>query len=125
MRLDELLTSEAILTEIGLRLQRYRLERNLTQDQLADLAGVGRATLQRLERGESVQTTSLIKLLRTLDLLGALDAAIPAAVDSPIAALEREQRQRTRQRSSGRRASSGPGRDGGTPWSWGDEEPGK
>ena len=120
MRFDDLLTSEAVLTELGARLQRHRVERNLTQDQMADLSGVGRATLQRLERGESVQTTSMIKLLQALDLLGALDAAIPEALDLPIAALEREQRKRTRQRGSGRRASL---RDTGAPWSWGDQEP--
>jgi transcriptional regulator with XRE-family HTH domain len=111
------------LTELGARLQHYRLERNLTQEQMAELAGVGRATLQRLERGESVQMTSMIKLLRALDLLGALDAALPEQLDSPIAALEREQRKRTRQRGSGRRAGRGPGREGGAPWSWGDQEP--
>lgn len=124
MRFVELMTDQAVLTELGARLQRHRVERNLTQDQTADLAGVGRATLQRLERGESVQMTSMVKLLRALDLLGGLDAAIPARVEFPISQLEREQRHRARQRGTGRRADPPTPHDSEEPWSWSDEVPG-
>lgn len=116
MRFDELHTDAAVLAELGRRLERHRLERNLTQEELAAEAGIGRATLQRIERGESVQATSLIKLLRTLGLLGALDAAIPATVELPIARLERALR-RPRQRARARRAAAPPD----APWRWGDE----
>jgi transcriptional regulator with XRE-family HTH domain len=101
MYLDNLTTDAAVLAELGRRLTRHRLERNLTQSELAAEAGVGQATVQRAERGESVQMTSMIKLLRTLGLLGGLDAAIPESIDLPIAQLEREQRKR-RRRASGR-----------------------
>jgi len=94
MHLDELNTDDAVLAELGRRLERHRLERNRTQAEMADEAGIGRATLQRLERGKSVQLTSMIKLLRTLGLLAALDAAVPESIDLPIAQLEREQRTR-------------------------------
>jgi transcriptional regulator with XRE-family HTH domain len=106
MQLDELMTDAAVLTELGRRLTRHRLERNLTQAQLATEAGVGQATVQRAERGESVQMTSMIKLLRTLGLLGGLDVAIPESIDLPIAQLEREQRKR-RRRASGRQRRAG------------------
>jgi transcriptional regulator with XRE-family HTH domain len=122
MRLDELRTDEAVLRELGARLERLRLARNRSQLELAQDAGVGRATVQRVERGESVQATSLIKLLRVLGLLGELDAAIPQAVDSPIADLERQGRP-ARRRASGRRPSPSPS-DEARPWRWGDEEPG-
>jgi putative transcriptional regulator len=124
MRFDELMTDRAVLVELGARLERHRLERNLTQDQLAELAGVGRATLQRLERGDSVQMTSMVKLLRALDLLGGLDAAIPARVELPIAQLERAQRQRLRQRGSGQRSGANTSSDADERWSWGDGGPG-
>lgn len=116
MRIDELTTDAAVLAELGHRLERQRVERNRTQAELAAEAGIGRATLQRIERGESVQATSLVKLLRTLGLLAALEAAIPETVELPIAQLEREQR-RPRQRVRGRR-SDAPASE---PWRWGDE----
>ncbi|HEV7495992.1 helix-turn-helix transcriptional regulator [Baekduia sp.] len=118
MHLTELLTDDAALAELGQRLARHRVARNRTQAELAKEAGIGRATLQRLERGESVQMTSLIRLLRTLGLLGALDAAIPETIAFPIAQLERERRgERQRVRTS----SDDPAAKEAAPWRWGDE----
>jgi transcriptional regulator with XRE-family HTH domain len=119
MQLNETTTDAAVLTELGCRLERHRLERNLTQAELAAEAGVGQATVQRAERGESVQMTSMIKLLRALELLSALDVAIPESIELPIAQLEREQRGR-RRRARGRRGarSSEPT---GERWEWGSE----
>jgi transcriptional regulator with XRE-family HTH domain len=128
MHLDELMTDAAVLAELGRRLARHRIERNWTQAELAAEAGVGQATVQRAERGESVQMTSMIKLLRTLELLGALDLAVPESIDLPIARLEREQRKLRRRasgRSRGRGRAGGRARPGGEsaerPWRWGDE----
>src|ERR1700749_1496557 len=91
MQIDDYQTDAAVLTTLGQRLARHRLERNWTQAELAAGAGVGQATVQRAERGESVQMTSMVKLLRALELLGGLDAAIPESIELPIAKLEREQ----------------------------------
>ena len=119
MRLHELMNDDAVLAELGRRLERHRVESNRTQAEMAAQAGIGRATLQRLERGESVQMTSMIKLLRTIGLLAALDAAVPESIDLPIAQLEREQR-KTRQRARGNRGGS-PAESAGEPWTWGAE----
>ena len=133
MHLDEATTTNAaVLAELGRRLERHRLERNWTQAELAADAGVGQATVQRAERGQSVQMTSMVKLLRALELLGGLDAAIPESIELPIAQLEREQREQrgNRRRASGRgraRTSdqSGQGHPSVEPtdqtWTWGDE----
>ena len=110
MRLDEATTDAAVLAELGLRLERHRLERNWTQAEMAAEAGLGQATVQRAERGESVQMTSMIKLLRTLGLLAGLDLAIPESIDLPIAQLEREQR-KIRRRARGRRGGRGGARE--------------
>ena len=115
------MTDAAVLAELGRRLARHRIERNWTQAELAAEAGVGQATVQRAERGESVQMTSMIKLLRTLGLLGGLDAAVPEAIELPIAQLEREQRKRRRRARGGR--GDPPAESSEQPWSWG-EEPG-
>ena len=118
MQLDELLTNDALLGELGRRLERHRLQRNMTQPELAQEAGIGRATLQRIEAGASVQTTSLVKLLRALDLLAGLDAAVPAHVERPIAQLERERRgERKRARAS--QGSASPERE---TWAWGEQD---
>jgi transcriptional regulator with XRE-family HTH domain len=116
------MTDTAVLAELGRRLERHRLERNWTQAVLAAEAGVGQATVQRAERGESVQMTSMIKLLRALGLLGALDVAIPESIDLPIAQLERDQRKR-RRRASGRGRGRKRAVPDEQPWRWG-EEPG-
>jgi transcriptional regulator with XRE-family HTH domain len=131
MQFDKLLTGAAVLAELGHRLERHRLERNWTQAELAAEAGIGQATVQRAERGESVQMTSMIKLLRALGLLAGFDLAVPESIDLPIARLEREQR-RVRRRASGRsrgrdrdRGRSYPAGESGEsderPWAWGDE----
>jgi transcriptional regulator with XRE-family HTH domain len=119
MMLYELLTNDAVLAELGRRLERQRLSRNLTQDQMAEEAGIGRATLQRLERGQSVQTTSLIKLLRALELLQSLDVALPEVLERPIAQLEDERRRKPRQRARARGRGRAKSTEG--PWRWGDE----
>jgi transcriptional regulator with XRE-family HTH domain len=122
MRLDELTTDAAVLDELGLRLERHRLERNWTQAELALEAGLGQATVQRAEGGHSIQMTSMIKLLRTLELLEGLDEAIPQSIDLPIAQLDRPGRQ-GRRRASGRRGGRTPtrGARGEEPWRWGNE----
>jgi len=117
MHFDNDLTTSAVLAELGARLARQRLERDLTQDELATEAGVGRATLQRLESGQSVQLTSLVRLLRVLGLLDGLDAVVPEPVPSPIERLKMQGRRR--QRATGRRDEPAPE---GT-WTWGDDQP--
>jgi len=122
MQLSALLTNDAVLVELGRRLERHRLESNRTQAEMAEEAGIGRATLQRLERGQSVQSVSLVKVLRALGLLQALDVALPETLELPIAELEREQR-RGRQRARARRG--GPAAKlAEQAWRWG-EEPGE
>ena len=124
MHFDETTTNAGVLAELGRRLERHRLERNLTQAEMALQAGIGQATVQRAERGDSVQMTSMIKMLRTLGLLGALDLALPESIDLPIAQLEREQR-KIRRRGRGRRgsASADSTEAAQEPWRWG-REPG-
>lgn len=122
MYFDELTTDAAVLEELGRRLERHRLERNWTQAELAAEAGLGQATVQRAERGHSIQMTSTIKLLRTLGLLEGLDEAIPESIDLPIAQLDHPRRS-GRRRASGRRGSPtpAPGARDEEPWRWGNE----
>lgn len=108
-------TDAAILAELGDRLSRRRLQRNLTQAQLAREAGVSKRTVIRLERGESSQVTNLIRVVRALGLLGNLDALVPPPPTSPLEQLRSRAKER-RRASPGVKKSAPP-----TKWTWGDE----
>ncbi len=90
------LTDEAVLEELGRRIARARLERNVGQADLAAEAGVGVATLKRLEAGHSVASTSLIRVLRALGLLEGLERLVPEPLPSPIEQLALRGRRRKR-----------------------------
>lgn len=124
MKITADMTDPALLTELGARLERTRLERDLTQAQLAAAASVGVNTVKRLEGGEGATLTNVLRVLRALDLLGGLDRAIPEPVPSPMQQLRLRGLQR--RRASGRHAAPPPPAPGeGDPgdWRWGDEAP--
>src|SRR5690606_10512391 len=101
MKITSDLTDAAALAELGARLQHQRVQAGITQAELAARAGVSRSTVDRLERGHSVQLTSLIRVLRELGLLAALDALLPAAVATPMELLENKGRRKRARRTRG------------------------
>jgi transcriptional regulator with XRE-family HTH domain len=107
-------TDQAILTEIGERLSRARLDKNLSQAQLALEAGVSKRTIERMEAGESVQITSFVRVLRALGRIEALDGIIPESDGRPMDLLRRQGKRRQR---AARSEESG----GDKPWSWGED----
>ena len=112
---DEI-SDEMVLEELGSRIARYRLNRNLTQAALAREAGVSKRTLHRIEHGHSAQVTNWIRLIRAFGLLGNLDVLIPEPAISPIQQVKMRGRDRKRASSSQQQRLSGE------PWTWGDEE---
>lgn len=98
---DERWTDEAVMAELGERLEHRRLERNETQAELAARAGVDRTTVIRIEQGGGGTVKALLRILRAHGLLDGLDALVPPPAPSPIALLEHQGRRR--QRASGRR----------------------
>ncbi|HEX5853513.1 MAG TPA: helix-turn-helix domain-containing protein [Solirubrobacteraceae bacterium] len=122
MKISQHLSDEAVLSELGMRLGRTRLERNLTQRELACEAGVERKAVQRIEAGEAVNLTSLIRVLRPLGLLDALDRLVAEPMPSPIELLKLHGK--TRRRASGERRKRTLEEREATSWRWGDEKPG-
>lgn len=120
MLLDSNSDDRTVLEELGRRLARTRLERNLSQQQLAHEAGVSKATIERLEAGQPTKSNNLVRVLRAMGLLDALDRLIPPPLPSPVERLRLQGRQRQRAR-GGRQEKA---QDEARPWRWGDEEGG-
>ncbi|MDF1838262.1 MAG: helix-turn-helix transcriptional regulator [Planctomycetota bacterium] len=104
-----------VLETLGQRLAAERLRNNWTQTHLAEVAGVSRATVQRLEQGESTQLTNLVRILRALDLVRNLDALVPATSVSPLEMWRSD-------RSLRQRASTKPVEAPSSPWQWGEDQ---
>lgn len=107
-------SDSAVQKALGDRLARIRLERNLTQTELADQAGVSKRTVERLEGGGSTQLSSFIRICRALGLLERLEQLVPAPVPSPIEQLALRGKRRLRARPRTEPAER-------KPWKWGDE----
>ena len=56
------------LADLGEQIRTARRAANLTQADLIKRAGISRDTLSRLERGEPVDTPTLLKVLQALNL---------------------------------------------------------
>ena len=82
-------SDQAVLEELGERLARRRISMRMNQADLAERAGVGKRTVERIEGGQSAQATTLVRLFRVLELLPALDALIPAESARPMELLRR------------------------------------
>jgi transcriptional regulator with XRE-family HTH domain len=121
MRIQSQLTDGAVLEELGRRLRRTRLERNLTQIELATEAGIERKVVQRIEAGGPVGLVSFVRLLRALDLLDGLDRLVPEPAPSPVELLKLHGKQRQRAAGSRAKGGSGHGQAADGSWRWGDE----
>lgn len=100
------MSDKAILAELGERLSRRRLNRNMTQEELAVASGVARRLVQRLEGGHGCSLENLMRILRALGMLGQLDAFLPEAAISPLQMAKTRGRERLR--ASGRRGGHPP-----------------
>jgi transcriptional regulator with XRE-family HTH domain len=68
---------DALVRELGIRLQRRRLQLGMSQEDVAYAAGLTRSHYQQLEKGRSRPATAANPSLRTLiALCGALDTTL-------------------------------------------------
>lgn len=94
------ITAAAYAEEIGERLKQARLNRDLTQADVAALAGVARKTVLNAEKGK-VQLDILIAILMALNLTEQMDNFLPKQDISPLQLAKLQGKKR--QRASGQR----------------------
>ena len=98
-------SSEYIASVFGERLKRLRLNKDMTQVEVAEKAWIKRRTVLNAEKGD-VRLSDLIAILRALDMLGNLDVLIPEVPYSPIQLLKLQGR--VRKKASGKNKKAKP-----------------
>lgn len=115
VKIEKTLADITILTELGLRIVRRRIDLKLTQAELAERSGVAKRTLERIEAGASAQMLNLIRIFRVLNLLPNLDRMIPEAMPGPMELLRSKGKVRQRAAKSRKKQVSGKA------WTWDDK----
>lgn len=85
MKIKNSTPGNQILKELGARLARIRKQRGYSQSKLAQDAGIGVATLRRLEAGHDTQMETWLKLMKSLQMISSIDALLPEVYQSPMA----------------------------------------
>lgn len=90
------MSDKSIISFIGEYIKHQRLTQNKTQAKIAEIAGINRWTMSKIENGEPISLMSLIQILRALDLLDILNIFKVQTQISPLelAKLEKQKRQR-------------------------------
>lgn len=118
MKINKSLSDSEILIEIGKRIKAARIRKSYTQAHFAEISGVSKGTVANVESGESVQFGNLLKILRELDCINALELLLPSSESSPMELIHTTY-EHTRQRVR-HVASRAP--DYNTTWKWGEDE---
>ena len=118
MKITSDLTDSAVLRELGERLERRRIDAGLTQERLAEEAGISKRTAERIEAGHSTDLVMLLRVLRVLKLLDALDQWVPDLPPSPLVLLKGRGRARKRVRHSRRPPDGLAAPKAAAPWKW-------
>lgn len=117
MKITSQLSDRSVLQELGARLARVRLERDLTQAVLAEQAGVSKRTVERLESGEvAAQLSGFLRVCRALGLAERFELLVPEQADGPMTQLKAQGRKRRRATGRKAKAAGAP-----KPWTWGEQ----
>lgn len=116
MNLNGDLSNDQLLQVVGERLTKLRLGRSLTQEQLAEEAGLGLRTIQRMESGgTSTRLDGFLRVCRVLGVLDRLELLLPDPGPSPIDQLKLQGKVRRRVRHRKPKPGDKP------EWTWGEE----
>lgn len=90
MKFDVVMTEDEALCEAGKRLAQIRLSRNITQQELAQRAGVSKRSLERLEAGEGgLRLYVFFAVCGVLGLMSGFESLLPEVQLSPQDILEK------------------------------------
>ena len=106
--------SREYINEIGIRIKQYRINMEMTQQELADKAGISSRSVLRLEQGETVQLENFIRVLSALGIEDNLELLIPDQTKRPSYYLNNEIKKRARKKKTNL--------ESGNRFKWGDEE---
>ncbi|SDY85007.1 helix-turn-helix transcriptional regulator [Acinetobacter kyonggiensis] len=95
MKFSTLNTPRAMAVELGSRLRVARLNRNLTQEQVGNSAGISRYIVKELEHGKG-KVEDLMATLIALSLTDQLENLLPTQKVSPIEIFKMKGHERTR-----------------------------
>lgn len=96
--------SRELLVELGHRIKRARINKNITQTELADIVDKSRTAIEGAEKGKCTLET-FVSILVALDLTDSLELFLPKPPISPIMLAKSQGRQR--KRASGRHTKQG------------------
>ena len=78
------MSDPAIIRELGIQLKRIRLQKNMSQQQLAAKSGLYRSTISEIEHGRTASLLSFIQLLRGLEKLELFGPLADGPAVSPL-----------------------------------------
>jgi len=113
MKIDETVSTQQILIELGARIKKQRIELGLTQNELAAKSGIHVRTLSNLENGSDVTLSVLLNVLRAEMAINSVDALLPEQIIRPTSYLNKETvayRVRNKKKKTEKQ------------WKWGDEQ---
>lgn len=114
MKINSENNNSAVLSELGARIKRNRIDMQLSQQDFAAKTGISTRTLSAAENGEDIRLSNLLRILRTLGCLENIDLLLPElAFDPESYRTLGKERKRVSRTSEGKDTSE---------WKWGDEE---
>jgi putative transcriptional regulator len=107
-----------LLLEMGKRVEAIRLQKSMTQRQVAKVAGVSEMSVRRLESGEvGSRLSTFIAICRALELTDRFEVLLPKVMIQPVDMLRLQGKQRQRARPLKVYEHRAPYN-----WQWGDED---
>lgn len=110
------LTEKSVLEELGNRIQAHRIAQNISREDFAAQAGIGKNTLVRLEMGQSVSLSHFVKILLQFGFAESLIGLLPNYSQSPMMLLRNSQKSVQRKRAGRKKKESE-----GPLWNWGED----
>lgn len=107
--------SQQIEKEICIRVEKIRLSRNISQEQLALKSGVSLRTIGRLEKGQGVSFDTFIRVLIALGIQYNLETLLPDPSIRPIERIKSKGHERKRARVQSPKNTS-------INWNWGNDK---